>query len=127
MFLLYVAFALALLVSVGHSPLSQKVFLTPLANESVQDTAFSTDVAKRLTFAMFHFASIFWIGMGVSILMMLQTGALHRSTLLLFAGIYGVLAVGNFWSVRQPHPGGLMLATISGLILAALFSSPLAS
>ena len=59
--------------------------------------------------------------------MMLQTGALHLSTLLLFAGICGVSAVGNFWSVRQPHPGGLMLATISGLILPALFSSPLAS
>lgn len=59
--------------------------------------------------------------------MMLQTVELPRSTLFLFAGIHGVSAVRNFWSVRQPHPGGLMLATVSGLILAALFSSPLAS
>jgi heme exporter protein D len=120
MVFLTIACMLAVVVPVGHSVLSQKIFLKPLALENHPDGALSSDVAKRLTFAMFHFASVCWLGMGVSILTMLWVGELHRSTLFVFAAVYALSGLGNFWSVRQPHPGGIMLCTISGLILAAL-------
>lgn len=117
---LTLACGLALLASAGHSILSERLFLTPLRSETIEGSVFSTDVAKRLAVAMFHLASLCWVGMAVSMLVLDPSGEGYATTLHLYATIFAISGLGNFWAVGKPHPGGVLLLATSVLILAAL-------
>ena len=119
---LHLAFVLALLTAVGHSYLTEMTFLRPLRAESVAGTVFAGDVPKRLATAMFHFPSLCWVGMAVSMLLLDPTSGGYRETLHIYAGIYAVSGVGNFWATGRPHPGGVLLLSASALTLAALYT-----
>jgi hypothetical protein len=118
---LYLASALALLTAAGHSLLSERMLLRPLRAETAGGTVFSDDARKKLATAMFHFPSLCWVGMAVSMLLLEPATGGYRETLLIYAGIYAVSGAGNFWATGRPHPGGVMLVAASALILAALY------
>jgi len=117
---LYLAFVLALLTAAGHSVLTERMFLRPLRAETAAGSVFSGDAPKKLATAMFHFPSLCWVGMAASMLLLEPASGGYRETLLIYAGIYAVSGVGNFWAAGRPHPGGVMLLAASALILTAL-------
>ncbi len=118
---LHIACTLALLTALGHSYLSERLFLRPLRSETLTAGTFSDDRAKRLVTAMFHLPSVFWVAMGVSLLVLQPGVGGYRETLQIYAAIYALSGVGNFWAVGKPHPGGILLLTTSALILIALY------
>ena len=117
---LTLACGLALLAAAGHSFLSERLFLMPLRSEAIEGSVFSTDVAKRLAVAMFHLASLCWVSMALSLLVLEPGAEGYEATLGLYAAVYAISGLGNFWAVRRPHPGGVLLLATSALILAAL-------
>lgn len=118
---LYLASALALLTAAAHSFLSERILLRPLRAETTVGTVFSDESPKKLATAMFHLPSLCWVGMAISMLLLEPASGGYRETLHIYAGIYAVSGVGNFWAVGRPHPGGVLLLSTSALILAALY------
>ncbi len=119
---LYLASGLALITAAGHSYLSERLFLAPLRAETTEGSVFSEDVAKKLAVAMFHLASLCWVGMAVSMLLLEPASGGYRATLHIYAAIYAISGLGNFWAVGKPHPGGVLLLSASVLILVALYT-----
>jgi hypothetical protein len=119
---LYLASILALLTAVGHSVLSERMFLRPLRAQKAAGTVFSDDAPKRLATAMFHFPSLCWLCMAASMLLLEPEGGGYRETLQIYAALYAISGLGNFWAVGRPHPGGILLLSSSALILVALYS-----
>jgi hypothetical protein len=113
-------FSSALRTALGHSYLPERFFLRPLRAESEIVGAFSGDVAKKLGFAMFHLASVCWVGMAASMLLLEPAGAGYRQTLQIYAAVFALSGLGNFWAVGKPHFGDVLLLSTSGLILIAL-------
>jgi hypothetical protein len=118
---LYLAFTLAMLTALAHSYLSERLFLRPLRAEVAGNGVFSGDVPRKLAVAMFHLPSLCWAGMAISMLLLEPASGGYRATLQIYAGIYAISGIGNFWAVGRPHPGGVMLLSSSVLILAALY------
>ena len=119
---LYLASGLALLAAVGHSFLSERLFLRPLRSETLQGSVLSGDAPKRLATAMFHLASLCWISLAISMLLLEPATGGYRETLHVYAGVYAICGVGNFWALGKPHPGGIILLSASVLILVALYA-----
>jgi hypothetical protein len=117
---LYLASGLALLAAVGHSYLSERLFLVPLRAETLEGSVFSGAVPKKLAVAMFHLASLCWASMAIGLLLLEPGTGGYRDALLIYAVVYAISAIGNFWAVGKPHPGGVLLLAASGSILAAL-------
>jgi hypothetical protein len=107
-------------VAIGHSVLSEQVFLRPLRAETATGSVFSGDVPKKLATAMFHFPSLCWVGLAGSMLALDPARGGYRETLYIYAGIYAVSGFANFWAVGRLHPGGVLLLSTSALILASL-------
>jgi hypothetical protein len=118
---LYLAVTLAMVTALAHSYLSERLFLRPLRAQAAEQGVLSGEVAKKLTVAMFHLPSLCWAGIAVSMLLLEPGSGGYRATLQIYAGIYAISGVGNFWAVGKPHPGGLLLLSTSALILAALY------
>ena len=119
---LTLACLLALLAAVGHSYLSERMYLRPLRAETGADSVFSNDASKRLVTAMFHSPSLCWLGLAISMLLLEPACGGYVETLLCYAGIFGISGLGNFWATGRPHFGGIMLLSASGLILVALYT-----
>ena len=119
---LYLASVLALLTALGHSYLTERMLLRPLRAETALGSVFSGEAPKKLATAMFHFPSLCWIGMAISMLLLEPASGGYRETLHIYAGIYAVSGIGNFWAVGRPHPGGILLLSASTLILSALYT-----
>ena len=117
---LYLASVLALLTAASHSYLSERMFLRPLRAETTAGTVFSGDTPKKLATAMFHFPSLCWAGMALAMLVLEPASDGYRETLHIYAGLYAIAGIGNFWAVGRPHPGGVLLLATSALILIAL-------
>ena len=117
---LYLAAALALFTALGHSYLSERIFLRPLRAGVGIPGVFSGDVAKKLAFGMFHLASVCWVGMAASILVLDPSSRGYRSVLLIYAALYALSGLGNFWAVGKPHFGGILLLSTAALILVSL-------
>jgi len=118
---LHFAFALTMLTAAAHSYLSERVFLRPLRAETTGVGVFSGRTAKKLAVAMFHLPSLCWGGMAISLLLLEPGSGGYRGTLQIYAVIYALSGIGNFWAVGKPHPGGVMLLASSALILVALY------
>jgi hypothetical protein len=101
--------------------LSERLFLGPLRAETTEGSVFSGDVPKKLAAAMFHLASLCWVGMAISMLLLEPASGAYRGTLHIYAAIYAISGLGNFWAVGKPHPGGVLLLSSGALILAALY------
>jgi hypothetical protein len=121
MMALYLASGLALLAALGHSYLSERIFLGPLRAETLEGSVFSGAVPKKLAVAMFHMASLCWASMAIGMLLLEPTKDGDRAALLIYAAVYAISGIGNFWAVGKPHPGGVLLLATSGAILAALY------
>ena len=102
---LLAVFVLAVLTAVSHSVLSERIFLRPLRAEPNSDTVFSGAAPRRLATAMFHLPSLCWVTMAASMLVLHPGTAGYRTALHLFAGVFAISALGNFWAVGRPHPG----------------------
>lgn len=118
---LTLAAALALLAAAGHSVLSERLFLRPMRSETLEDSVFHPGVAKRLVSAMFHLASVCWAGMAIVLLGLEPAGHASPSMLHVFAAIFLVSGLGNFWATRRMHPGGVLLCSAGALVLAGLY------
>ena len=114
------ASVLALFTAVGHSVLSERLFLRPLRAEVAPGTVFADEAPKRLVAAMFHLPSVCWAGLALSMLALEPGAGGYRASLHVYAGIYAISGVGNFWAVGRPHPGGVLLLSTSALILWSL-------
>lgn len=119
---LYLASGLAMLAVAGHSYLSERLFLRPLRSETLEGSVFSGEAPKRLTAAMFHMASLCWASMAISMLLLEPASGAYRPTLQIYAGVYAISGLGNFWAVGKLHPGGVLLLSTSLLILVALYA-----
>jgi hypothetical protein len=121
--LLHLALGLSILTSLAHSTLSERLHLRALRlNSSSQGIRGA--MGHRLTTLMFHLPSLFWIAMAITLLFLDPTRAGDRVAFWLYAAIYAGSGVGNFWATRRPHPGGLLLLAIAGLVLITLLKSP---
>lgn len=121
MSLFVAAFALAIVTAIGHSVLSERLFLGPLRAEPLGGgSVLAAPVARRLTVAMFHLPSLCWVAMGFGLLWLDPALPGHRETALAYAGVYALSGLGNFWGVGRVHPGGVLLLTTSALIVAAV-------
>lgn len=118
--ILYCAFALTLLTAAGHSYLSEKLFLRPMRRQSVTNEVFQNERARKLTTLMYHFPSLCWAAMGLCLLLLHPGTGGYREVLTLFAIVFALSGVGNFWAVGKPHAGGVMLLVTSGLVIASL-------
>ncbi len=119
---LYLASGLAMLAAAGHSYLSERLFVRPLRSETLEGSVFSGDVPKKLAVAMFHLASLCCASMAISMLLLEPASGGYRDTLQIYAGVYAISGVGNFWALGKPHPGGVLLLAASVLILVALYA-----
>ena len=119
---LYLAFVLVMLTAVGHSVLSERLFLRPLRSETVPGSVFSAGTPQKLATAMFHLPSVCWAAMAISMLLLEPSAGGYRATLQVYAAVYAISGVGNFWAVGRPHPGGVLLLSASSLILVSLFA-----
>lgn len=119
---LHLASGLALMAAAGHSVLSERLFLRPLRGETIQGSVLSQDVAKKLVVAMFHLASLCWASMAISMVLLEPASGGYGATLLLYASIYTISGLGNFWAVGKPHFGGVLLLSSGFLILIALYA-----
>jgi hypothetical protein len=117
----YLAAGLALLAAIGHSYLSEILFLRPLHAETEAAGVFSDSAAKRLASAMFHLASVCWAGTAVSMLLLDPRAAGSRATLAIYAFIYALSGLGNFWVAGKPHPGGILLLSAAALTLFSIW------
>jgi len=115
-----VAAGLALFAALAHSYLSERIFLAPLRAEQVAGSVFSGAAPKRLVVAMFHLPSLCWASMAISLLVLEPAGSGYRETLLLFAAVYALSGIGNFWALGKVHPGGVVLLCAAAAILGAL-------
>lgn len=115
------AAALALIAAVGHSYLSERLFLRPLRADPAATGVLGNPVARRLVVGMFHLASVCWAGMAVSMLLLDPQASGHRATLQIYAAIYALSGLGNFWAVGGPHPGGILILSSAALILLSLY------
>jgi hypothetical protein len=118
---LVLASGLAALTAVGHSVLSERMFLQPLRAETTGGV-FSDDGPKRLVTAMFHLPSLCWAALALSMLLLEPGDPGSRATLQLYACVYAASGLGNFWAVGRPHPGGVLLLSTSALIGVALYT-----
>lgn len=118
---LYIAASLAILAAIGHSTISEMKFLRPLRAETHENTVFSGLAAKRLASGMFHMASISWGTMGIAMLLLEPGHDGYRPTLHLFAAVFAMSGLGNFWIVGKLHPGGVLLLGAGILVLASLY------
>jgi hypothetical protein len=119
---LHFASGLAVLAAVGHSTLSERLFLRPLRKETGGDGVFSGDVQKKLATAMFHMASLCWVTLAASMLLLEPGSGGYRITLHLFAAVFAISGLGNFWAVGKPHVGGVVLLAASLLVMADLYA-----
>ena len=117
---LHLAAGLAFATAAGHSYLSERLFLRPLRAESASGGVFADERARKLATAMFHLASLCWVGIAIGMLVLEPGSASSRSALPIYAGIYAISGFGNFWAVGRPHPGGILLLLASALILVEL-------
>lgn len=118
---LYLAAAFATCTAIAHSILSERLVLRPLRAETIPGSVVSGTSRQRLVSAMFHLPSIFWFGLAVSMLLMDPEASSSRSTLLVYATLFALSGIGNFWALSSPHPGGFMLLATAALICVALF------
>ncbi|MDJ0787082.1 MAG: hypothetical protein QNK05_09775 [Myxococcota bacterium] len=116
---LHLALLLAIATAVGHSILSERMFLRPLRREG-GSSVLSSPVGTRLSTAMFHLASLCWASLGVCLLVLSPEVPGDRAILWLFAGVFALSGLGNFWAAGRPHPGGVLLFGASAAILFAL-------
>lgn len=119
MSMLEIALGLAILTAIAHSFLSERLFLIPL-REREAEQGIRGEVGIRLTTLMFHFPSILWVAMGVSLLLLDAEQAGYREILVMYGLLYAMSGVGNLWATRKIHPGGILLLSISGLIFSTL-------
>ncbi|MEM7411098.1 MAG: hypothetical protein AAF430_12755 [Myxococcota bacterium] len=119
---LYGVLGLAALTALGHSYLSETLFLRPLRAAPCATDHAGPPVPQKLLSAMFHLPSLFWVGIASAMLFLDPSAAGYRVTLWIFAGLFAVSALGNFWAVGRVHPGGLMLASASALTVTASYA-----
>jgi len=116
---LHLAAALAVMAAAGHSILSERLFLRRLRREAPGTGVLTDRVGKRLVVAMFHMASLCWVTLALSTLWLEPGGDGYGRVLHLYAGVYVISGLGNFWAVGRPHPGGVLLLSAGALILVA--------
>ena len=116
----HVAAGLALLAAAGHSFLSERLFLRPLRSGTADAAALSSGSAKRLVTAMFHLASVCWVTLAISLLVLDPRAEGASTTLHAHAAVYALSGLGNFWAVGGVHPGGVILLSAAALVLFGL-------
>ena len=123
---LHAAAILAVMAAFGHSFLSERLFLRPLRARSSGASA-AGSIAEpgrmRLVTLMFHMPSLFWAVMAVCLLALAPvTDSSTRFVFNLFAGVFLLSGLGNFWATRRIHPGGVVLLLAGACVLGSLYA-----
>ena len=104
--------------ALGHSFLGEKKILGPLYLEQKDQGVLAPSATRRTLRAVFHLPSVVWFLTGV-----LTFGFVYHGTkppiwfVIYGAALYGLSAAGNFWGLRRPHVGNILL-TIAAVGLA---------
>ena len=104
--------------AIGHSLISERIFLRPL-NAGPRTDPFASRAMRDITRAIFHFPSLAWAVLGIAVLAARIEGGnplLSIAAAIIFAGS----GIGNLAALRRPHAGGLMLIGAAALTLADL-------
>ena len=104
---------LGVATAIGHSTLSERLFLRPLF-AGPQDGFFAKAATRDITRAVFHIPSLTWGVLGLAVLLARLCGSstlLSLSAAVIFAGS----GIANIAALRRAHPGGLMLIAAAAL------------
>ena len=102
--------------AVGHSLLSERLFLGPL-NQDDHFRKLFRPPARAVMRVVFHLPSVTWAILGLAVVAARLSGG--NGLLSAVAGAIFVLSgVGNLAALRTPHFGGLMLLAAAGLTFA---------
>lgn len=117
--MLYLSGALGILVAIGHSIVGERVIFQPLRLMPYADGVLAHTEYQRLFWALWHFPSVVWFGMGALALHAALTGMPLGRLLPLMAGVYAFSGLANLYSFRTIHAGWILLLG-NALILIAV-------
>ena len=102
--------------AVGHSVLSEKLFVRPLNTDEHVKKLFRPR-ARAVMRVLFHLPSAVWTILGLAVLVARLSGG--NPLLSAVAGtIFLISGVGNIAALRKPHFGGLMMLVAAAMTFA---------
>lgn len=101
-------------VAVLHGILMQRLMINPILEEGV-----SRQVTRRLLPLLMHFSTFCWFFGGLALIAApFYLDAQSKATIAVVVAIfYAFGSIGNFWGTRSAHPGWILLALATALIL----------
>lgn len=112
------AATLGVATAIGHSILSERLFLRPLF-AGPQTGMFAKRSMRDITRAVFHIPSLAWAALGIALLFARVDGG-NPLLSLVAAIVFAGSGIGNLAALRRPHPGGLMLIAAAALAILDL-------
>jgi hypothetical protein len=101
---------------VGHSVLSERLFLRPLNRDDHFRKLFRAQ-ARAVMRVVFHLPSVIWAIIGLAVFVARLSGGNALLSAVAVA-IFAISGLGNLAALRKPHFGGLMLLAAAGLTFA---------
>ncbi len=105
---------LGIATAIGHSVLSERLFLRPLFGEP-RTGLFAARSMRDITRVVFHIPSLAWAVLGLAVIAARIDGG-NPLLSLVAAIVFAGSGIGNLAALRRPHPGGLMLLAAAVLV-----------
>lgn len=114
---------LGMVTAIVHAILMQKHIVTPLRKLTRTATGLR-GAARRLIAPLLHVSVLAWfVGGALLVWVGLRSSGEPRTAVSLAVGvIYLHAAVANAWATRARHPGGIIMATATVLIVTSLLT-----
>lgn len=123
MSLLNLVFVLSVLIAMGHSLLSERLHLRPMRRRA-REKGQTDPTWIRLSTLMYHFPSLLWVVLAGAMCQLDPGETGTPAILALFGSVYALSGIGNLWATRRPHPGGLLLLSVAGLVFYVFSQLP---
>ncbi len=108
----------AVATAVGHSWLGETKILRPLYAERSDDGVLKPIATRRVLRAVFHMPSMMWASTGILTFGFVWHGTTPPVWFVIYgAAVYGISAVGNFWGLRRPHIGNILLTVAAATLV----------
>jgi len=119
--ILCIAGLIGMIVAIFHGVIMQRRMITPIFADTDYPQA-----TRRLVPVLLHFSTFCWFFGGLALICVtLLAGKDVIITTGAFVGVfYGFAAMGNFWGTSGRHPGWVLLAIATALIVFAIVNFP---
>ncbi|MEM8497600.1 MAG: hypothetical protein AAF542_06225 [Pseudomonadota bacterium] len=109
-----VAGSLGCIVAVVHGVILQKKMVTPILTEMEL-----AESLRRLIPLLLHFSTVFWFLGGIALIAtpMYPNEYITLATAFFVGVLFAFGAIGNFWGTHGRHPGWVILAVATALII----------